>query len=111
MDAKTLEALKGSIAHWERVRDGVEPSEGALNCDLCKAFPRCDDGCPVAAKTGRIDCQNTPYWNFCHAAEHTEEGESYQMWARSDTAKAAAQAELDFLRSLLPDADTTEPTP
>lgn len=101
MNAKTLTALKASIAHWERMRDDRECGElpDCQDCPLCKRFlnrsseefPWCL-GCPVARNTGRIGCQNTP-WQFANA---TFSVGSNRQWRK------AAQAEIDFLKSLLP---------
>lgn len=88
MDADTLEALRGSIAKWEGIVAGTVRDMGMSNCPLCQkfAYPRGNEcrGCPVAERTGRSDCRGTPYY------EHDEE--------KPET----AQAELDFLKSLLP---------
>lgn len=109
MDAKTLEALKGSIAKWEAIVAGTGEDRGADNCHLCAIFrpnrhlvftPNQEPclRCPVREASGEPYCRNTPYeaWD----AVDSEDG-------RADTpeAKAAAQAELDFIRSLLPPAE------
>lgn len=108
MDAKTLEALKKSIAHWEENVEAKTPdtvSTSAVDCALCGLFVAhgCR-GCPVAEETGEIHCDGSPYdyaW------------EANQKWRLSNSSpedevvlhtsfRAAAQAEVDFLRSLLP---------
>jgi len=38
VDAKALEALKGSIKKWERIVEGTGVDEGADNCPLCELF-------------------------------------------------------------------------
>jgi len=85
MDAKTLEALKGSIAKWETVRETLK-QEGVTDCPLCQLFYNngCK-GCPVSKKTRQINCCGTPFKEFY-----------------KDPSVARAQAELDFLKSLLP---------
>lgn len=97
MDARTLKALKGSIAKWEAIVAGTGTDEGPRNCPLCVEFwgDYCK-GCPVRDKTGHHGCIGTPY------AE----------WERADVTAATtpalvalAQAELDFLRSLLPEGE------
>lgn len=92
MDEKTLEALKGSIRKWEAIVAGTGVDEGGDNCPLCQLFSfSCDEGdyycygCPVMLKTGHDDCRTTPY--YAYRANKTTEN---------------AQAELDFLKSLLP---------
>lgn len=108
MDAKTLKALKGSIRKWEAIVAGTGADKGGKNCPLCKLFAtgvsigKCK-GCPVRQKTGFEECRDTPYYDF--AMESTFRAEDRGRVADTPEAKAAAQAELDFLRSLLPPAE------
>lgn len=98
MDAETLEALKGSIEKWEKIVAGTDKDRGRMNCPLCQLFHpaymrrpaggELCDGCPVKAASGRSFCCGTPY-------------DCYVTAGGEDKTKAA-QAELDFLRSLLP---------
>lgn len=100
MDPETLEALKGSIAKWEGIVSGTMHDEGADNCALCQRFHacfrtipgECCQGCPVNAVSGR-GCDNTPYahWGMMEIDR-----------VSTDEHRDAAQAELDFLKSLLP---------
>ncbi len=93
MDTKTLTALKGSILKWEKIVEGTEECFGSSNCPLCFLFNNdsaryegvCCLGCPVAATTGKQFCRDTPFY---HHQRYPTIGN--------------AQAELDFLRSLLP---------
>lgn len=101
MNAKTLKALRGSIAKWRAIVDGTGTDEGPDNCPLCLIFryDECID-CPVAMKTGKDSCEGSPYvdlWIGTFPSFHWRE-------YRADTSEreAAAQAELDFLISLLP---------
>lgn len=94
MDERTLEALKGSIAHWEQVvaNPGTTPI-GPYECPLCHLFNSgasdgCS-GCPVAQFTGKPGCHGTPYNAF-----------------RFNRTAETAQAELDFLKSLLPEGES-----
>jgi hypothetical protein len=111
MDAKTLEALKGSIAKWEAIVAGTGVDQGCDNCPLCLAFPGGDctnpEGgkCPVAVSTGKNDCYGTPFYDFCKAAEWDEFLDG-SVVGNSEAAHAAAQAELDFLKSLLPEGES-----
>ena len=100
MDAKTLTPLEESIAHWERIRDGKEPELGVANCALCKSFISggCV-GCPVREFSGKPGCEGTPYVVWAHL---TEVPNKLYRIAETPEEIAAAQAELDFLRSLLP---------
>lgn len=86
MDDKTLEALKGSIKKWEGIVAGTIENQGALNCPLCQLFNTSDecDGCPVKERTGEDFCEGSPYYSY------------------EQKVQGSAQAELDFLKSLLP---------
>lgn len=90
MDPKTLEALHGSIAKWEAIVAGTGKDHGCENCPLCILFdePDCGD-CPVKQRTGRPFCEGSPY-------------AVYGAYGTAGKTKENAQAELDFLRSLLP---------
>jgi hypothetical protein len=100
MNAKTLKALKGSIAKWEGIVAGTTEDEGNLNCPLCTLFYRggCF-GCPVMEKTGLDSCNGTPYLEY---ADGDDLGK--------DTLLGLAQDELDFLKSLLPAAFADRPS-
>ncbi len=104
MPAKTLAALKGSIKHWEKnAAAKLEDAEiGAGFCDLCVLFnitqenysDRCI-GCPVMSASGARFCDNTPY----------AEVDRILTMESSDEWPTVALAELNFLRSLLPDEE------
>lgn len=88
MSSETLEALLGSIAKWRGIVAGTMKDEGQDNCPLCQTFYRGDcDGCPVKEHTGEELCQGTPYMDYTEERRYPVE---------------VAQAELDFLISLLP---------
>lgn len=101
MDAKTLQAVKDSIAHHERLLAGV-PGEhyGTHQCALCQLYNNPDTdpdvrcfGCPVSKATGHARCIGTPY---NEAQREFLRNEDDQKW------RTAQQAEIDFLKSLLP---------
>lgn len=93
MDAKTLIALRGSIAKWEGIVQGTVKDEGPDNCPLCLLFYNDDcEGCPVSEATGETCCDDSPYPIYWGIANGQRDGDPV----------AAAQAELDFLKSLLP---------
>jgi hypothetical protein len=85
MDERTKTALLGSIAKWEAIVDGTGKDYGASNCALCTEFGKLCIRCPVANHSGTSHCVNTPYTVWYH-----------------DRTQVNAQAELDFLKSLLP---------
>jgi hypothetical protein len=98
MNTKTLKALNDSIAHWERMRDNPngEDRPGRRQCALCGLFNRnfadgCA-GCPVKAKTGEVGCAGTPY----------EHANAIFGFGANRSWRKAAQAEINFLKSLLP---------
>lgn len=106
MDAIALKALRESIAHWERNVAAETPEDvrlGAENCACCAAvYDNIESdciGCPIHEKTGKSYCVGTPYEKadvafFSWLHKNTD--------ATRDAWRVAAQAELDFLRSLLP---------
>lgn len=101
MEPKTLEALKASIAKWDRNVEAATPEEVRVegdDCPLCVLFfERECVGCPVRMRKVDPYCIGTPYkdayltylgWGV---GERTRE--QYQI---------AARAEVEFLKSLLP---------
>jgi hypothetical protein len=101
MDARTRKALEASIKHWEmNVAAGstADVSVQESSCALCSEFidSGCSD-CPVFERSGRAFCRDTPYIQACRALARWK---SYPYERREFS--LAAQAELDFLRSLLP---------
>jgi len=108
MNAQTLEALKASIAKWERNAEAKTPDDyktGQDDCPLCKLFIAVSDldmcvGCPVAEKTGEDGCSGTPYLRAWQArSKWSFEPKSTKHRAASH---AAARDEVAFLKSLLP---------
>ena len=93
MNNETLKALKGSIAKWQCIVDGVIVNEGIDNCPLCQLFfdpfIDCCSGCPVFEKTNYFICLNTPYRFYVRAVNKSER-------------IIQAKSERDFLISLLP---------
>lgn len=103
MDEKTLTALKGSIKKWEDIVAGHGADLGPTNCPLCiefygNEFGKDCSGCPVYEHTGKIHCGGTPYSDF-YAGPIPISGHSPED---REELTQQAQAELDFLRSLLP---------
>jgi len=103
MNEVALKALKKSISHWKRMRDGNylegEAPEGA-QCALCDHFACTDPicaGCPVMDRTGRNGCADTPY------AE--AQFSYYDDGPYSESFKEAATREIEFLESLLPEGE------
>lgn len=110
MDDKTLTALQQSIEKWERNAVAETPDDyttGVKDCALCQVFMQGGClGCPVRGATGGVFCVGSPYYNAVQVR-----GE----WSRTsfntdlrDAARAAARAEADFLRSLLPEAEVQQ---
>lgn len=113
MDEKTRAALEASIQHWRENVNAASPdgvSVHGKDCALCRVFLDSGNcaGCPVRRASGKKLCRGTPYvaavsarakwaaafWRGDHAAS---------LDARRKQWRAAAQAELDFLISLLPE--------
>ena len=105
MDDKTLTALTQSIEKWERNAVAETPGEfttGNDACALCGLFwDRECNGCPVRAKTGHSICLASPY--VAAAAAKINWRHEPSDTSRREAAHAAARAEVDFLRSLLPE--------
>jgi hypothetical protein len=101
MDEQTLEALKGSIKKWEDIVNGTAVDDGPRNCPLCALFHNlyCY-GCPVSEVSGDSCCNNTPYEDWCD--HHHALMKVTPLYVKTPEEKSLAQAEVDFLRSLLP---------
>ena len=95
-------ALKESIRKWkwlvgylEKNPDSEIPNANGQSCALCHIFAKINDdciGCPVYEYTGLHGCRNTPYIKYDDASY----GNSVKR------AIHHAQAEVEFLESLLP---------
>jgi hypothetical protein len=107
MTPRTLQALKASIAKWDknaRVRNLDNAQIGVEDCALCLLFHEdvrgYDEepcvGCPVAAATREPYCGGSPYVNASHE----------RRFGTPAAFRAAAKAEATFLRSLLPEGET-----
>ncbi|HYF29434.1 MAG TPA: hypothetical protein VEA36_03680 [Candidatus Paceibacterota bacterium] len=108
MDERTLEALKGSIAKWEAIVAGTGDEKGVNNCPLCQLFNGPSEeanlgckGCPVADASGDTGCLNTPYEHWTEAPDLIKSPDGGYMIGGIGS-RILAQAELNFLRSLLP---------
>lgn len=109
MDEKTLNALKASIQHWEDnavALKATSASIGSDDCALCSLFLYNREcwGCPVRDKTEEHWCKGTPYIKAANA---------WDRWyfdaknTSRDEFHAAARAEVEFLKSLLPPDEAT----
>lgn len=102
MKQEVREALEASIRHWEENRDARSPKHvhyGAEACALCDLFFHVGCvGCPVAHFTRKMVCSGSPYDRAVEAYKkwRVEEENGHEEF------RAAAQAEVDFLRNLLP---------
>lgn len=104
MEQAVKDALEGSIKKWEAIVDGTGYDDGVDNCPLCKLFYRLGRlnqcaGCPVSRRTGASLCKNTPYGSFAIICEKGATIHSLGP-VNKIAAIAAAQAELEFLKSL-----------
>ena len=104
MNNFALKALEGSIKKWERIvaRKGVDNE--TANCPLCDMFydSSCSN-CPVSEKVEAIWCQKTPFdaWDKHQEDVHSDK-KTRRVFKNCPKCKPLAQAELDFLKSLLP---------
>ena len=109
MDKRTRTALEGSIAKWEAIVAGTGEDDGPQNCPLCHEFfdeldarGRACSGCPVRMATGQTGCEGSPYDDWCDLFYATDHPPHVPMKAETLEQQRLAQAEVDFLRSLLP---------
>lgn len=113
MKPETLTALQGSIEKWQAIVDGTGEDNGSLNCPLCVRFlgeigdcqiyaddESLDEACPVAIRANDTGCSGTPYMTWNGLAP--DFGRAPRI-ADTPERKAAALAELNFLKSLLPE--------
>jgi hypothetical protein len=102
MNETTRQALEASIAHWRTAAEVKAPGEapfGCANCALCRLFRPVDcDGCPVAARSGRLTCAGTPYGEAI--IEHHRWIFDPEDALAEAAYRAAARREIEFLESL-----------
>lgn len=105
MDERTLEALKASIAKWERNAQVDYLSDAKVNgsdCPLCGLFVDDDCiGCPVHESTR----------NSCHGTPYDEAWLQKSLRHNLEAFRKAALAEVEFLKSLLPEGERDGPSP
>lgn len=116
MSPETLEALRGSIAKWRAIVAGDGEDNGVSNCPLCQIFyeqeyeededgePLFCVGCPVRDRTGTDNCAGTPWVRWARLHQSSDDN-SFPWYAHTPEEKLVAQAELDFLISLLPEGE------
>lgn len=104
MNAQTLEALKASIAKWERNAEAKRPGAyktGDEDCPLCNLFIYGDcEGCPIFQNVGERYCRKTPYLVASRAWFDWNDNPKIAEFRYR--AHAAARDEVAFLKSLLP---------
>lgn len=105
-----IQATRESIAKWEAHRDTINPETvelGMTTCPLCilcevkyddYTSVNCDE-CPIKRKTSYPGCSYTPYLDAVI---------TLRTWIRNPGSRCvrqawrnAAQAEIDFLQSIL----------
>ena len=67
------------------------------DCKLCELYHHTQNGrcgeCPIYLKTGKLECLGTPYWDWIRALSFNS----------AKGSKGAAESEIHFLLSLLPE--------
>lgn len=107
MKRLTLHALKGSILKWEAIAAGHGLDCGPNNCPLCQEFAGNGSvacmGCPVRDRTRRKYCERTPFikW-YAHQIDVHDTYSSNHVEQGCTTCQKLADAEVKFLKSLLP---------
>ena len=109
MKKDTLRALKNSIKKWERITNGKGQDDGGYNCSLCQRFKQTectynDEQCPVTIKTGKVQCEKSPYiaWQNHQESVHKINCHPHRIQSGCKGCVKAAKKEVDFLKSLLP---------
>ena len=110
MTPETLEALKASIATWERNAVAETPDDycmGSENFPLCDMFIGANCiGCPVLDRTGKTGCHGTPYYRADEAQNDWLDGTCYAEDGKAEAERQhalhCAAEEVAFLKSLLP---------
>lgn len=113
MTPETLTALKASIAHHEKNLEAESPDDVALgsrHCALCTRFLVMHENnnaecgaCPVKERTGADVCEGSPYYAAAKASLAWEFG--LDSPACRDAFRDAERAEIEFLKSLLPEGE------
>ena len=106
LSSEALTALKGAIAKWKGISEGIIIDHGATNCPLCQLFLKDKEaacvGCPIYQFTGEKFCRETPFAKW--------EGADYHgQTAITPHQKELAFAGFMFLENLLP-SSPSEPS-
>ncbi len=100
MTKETLAALEGSIRKWEAIVRGEGDDYGRENCPLCQLYTLCA-GCPIHEDTKISECRKTPYKNW-ERHQYQSYGDQLPFVVLCPRCEELAQAELDYLKGLLP---------
>lgn len=112
-------ALKKSIEHWEKLlaaktqKDLANEGWGAFHCPLCALYHRLDKnnrfvvctGCPIYERTNKSACVDSPYEEAADALAEFISPNNIRAEVNdyiTPFPKEKVQAQVDFLRSLLP---------
>jgi hypothetical protein len=102
MKKATLKALQGSIKHWQRNVKAAKENRtidlSPASCPLCILFNNHCNSCPIKEKTNLCYCIGTPY----KAIDELWPDRRICRKKLYPKLVKACQAELDFLKSLLP---------
>ena len=114
MEPEKLKALKESIEKWKRLTNIETMNDiniGPENCALCSLYhiyPHEDYedksciSCPVYEKTGYGYCADTPYENVQAILDEWSD-DSWDNYRKQF--QQAANDEMEFLKSLLPESE------
>ena len=90
--------LEYAKLRWQLIIDCIPLSPELYDCPLCKAYKRCED-CPVALKTGRTYCEETPYIDWIvHRAVHNPQSNIQKCYC--PVCIEIAKRYYEFLQSL-----------
>jgi hypothetical protein len=113
-DDKTIEALKGSIEKWRRIREEDGIDNGSRDCPLCDIYWKEVDlendenievrcfFCPVYESTGQHACEGSPYkkWRSYLKEAVTKGIISYMVY--DEVSEELALDMEEFLKGLMP---------
>lgn len=98
--------LEVSIIKWQRIVDALKNGvsvdavhdvyeDGSYNCALCDTSERDCRDCPICLRTGKSDCEGSPYFNFCDARDPFDD-----LGDQREASLLYAEKMLDLLKEL-----------
>ncbi len=106
---EVIDALKGLISQWKLIVKGRRSDKSIINNLFCRIFFKTSCvGCPIFQKTSFEACLKTPYADWLK--HHRESHHSFLRRIRCEKCRELAQKELDFLKNLLKEIESSKDT-